>query len=416
MSDGRADRTEIRDGLLLAGDPLRAVAALSVLLFHAAFLTIIARPRGDDYYGRFDELAGSLGGPLLANLNLGLYVFFVLSGYLIARPFVHAFVRGVPAPAFRRYARNRLLRIVPAYWVIFTVALLYHGSQGSSAREIGAVYLFAQVYDTSEVSQLVGPAWTLCVEMAFYALVPVAAWLAARAAGSRLGPRGRLAFVLAAAAAVFGASLLVRSAGLEHISSLRMPPAMLFAFMPGVALAALELVAPARLAGLRRAPSLALALVVAGLALLALLHVARHVDPTDTDVRALLAALGTGLIVAGPLALQWSRGRAWRALDNRLLHWVGERSYSMYLVHVPLQLAVLAQLPQDLGPRRMLLVFVVLNLTLAIALADLNYRLVERPFLRRRGRGRTVPAPAHMSQVEPTLARERVALAPESAG
>src|SRR5205085_1525848 len=69
----------------IAGDPLRAIAALGVVVFHLIFalglLHFPADPGAAHALARFSELP-----------RLGLYVFFVLSGYLLGRPFVRAFV------------------------------------------------------------------------------------------------------------------------------------------------------------------------------------------------------------------------------------------------------------------------------------------------------------------------------------
>src|SRR3954470_15096825 len=85
MTAGPATRTS-RDRLL-AGDGLRALAALTVLGYHAALA--VARYR---YHGAYDPAFGRAAGSVFETLNAGLFVFFALSGYLLARPFAHAVV------------------------------------------------------------------------------------------------------------------------------------------------------------------------------------------------------------------------------------------------------------------------------------------------------------------------------------
>src|SRR6478736_6725938 len=95
---------------------LRAVAALLVLITHVSLNAM-----GND---------GPFGG-LLARLDVGVAVFFVLSGYLLYRPFVRALLRDEPLPSVRRYFRHRFLRIVPLYWVVVVASFLFAPALGN---------------------------------------------------------------------------------------------------------------------------------------------------------------------------------------------------------------------------------------------------------------------------------------------
>ena len=111
----------MQGGRFGAGDGLRALAALAVVGFHAAVIASTAA-------------AGHASGPVWAvasHLGLGLYVFFVLSGYLIARPFARSLVTGGPGPRLRRYATHRLRRIVPAFWAALLITLAVAGAGGA---------------------------------------------------------------------------------------------------------------------------------------------------------------------------------------------------------------------------------------------------------------------------------------------
>ena len=92
-------------------DTLRAVGALAVLTTHTAF-------QSGDYLGH-----GYLG-TLLSRLDIGVAIFFVLSGFLLSRPFLARAAVGRPAPALGRYALKRVLRIFPVYAVSVVLALL----------------------------------------------------------------------------------------------------------------------------------------------------------------------------------------------------------------------------------------------------------------------------------------------------
>jgi len=94
-------------------DSLRAIAALSVLVYHVGLLAQIDFSSG---YGR-----------LLADLNVGVTIFFLISGFLLYRPYVAARHGGSPAPRLADYARRRALRILPAYWLALTVLAITPG-------------------------------------------------------------------------------------------------------------------------------------------------------------------------------------------------------------------------------------------------------------------------------------------------
>ncbi|WP_396881961.1 acyltransferase family protein, partial [Mycolicibacterium sp. CBMA 334] len=106
---------------------IRAVAAILVVLTHAAYTT-----------GKYGQ--GYLG-LIYSRAEIGVPIFFVLSGFLLFRPWVKAAAQadgGRPsdseagaAPSVRRYAWHRVRRIMPAYVVTVLIAyLLYHFRTG----------------------------------------------------------------------------------------------------------------------------------------------------------------------------------------------------------------------------------------------------------------------------------------------
>lgn len=375
----------------MAGDALRALAALAVLVYHAG-LGALANTGGRTGEGRFGRVFGEQGGYVLFHLDLGLYIFFVLSGYLLARPWISALVDGRATPQVGAYLRNRALRIVPAFWVVTLATLIYYGPRGSSLREILAVPLFLQNYDESGLSQVIGQAWTLDVEMGFYVLLPLAGIGLATMLGRTTHAGARTAWIAAAIAAVFTASVLIRELEPDRLQFLRSVPAMLFAFMPGVALAFIE----TRIAGERARRRAA----VAALAVLPCALIAVRLAGWRSG-GALWSAVLAGAIVAAPLAWQWSGRQTWRALDNPIMRWLGERSYGIYLLHNGIQITLLQHLvAPDRGPRELAALALVASVPLTLAAAALLYRFVEQPALSWRARGSAAtghagdPAPA----------------------
>src|SRR3954465_13418950 len=89
-------------------DGLRALAALSVLCFHAWLY---------GFHNPSAVVRDSLFDKVMFEMRLGLLFFFVLSGSLLYRGFARAALTGENRVDVRRYARRRVARIVPAYWV-----------------------------------------------------------------------------------------------------------------------------------------------------------------------------------------------------------------------------------------------------------------------------------------------------------
>src|SRR4029077_572200 len=93
-------------------DGLRAAAALGVLFAHCAAAT----------------LAGStLLGHAIGDFQMGVTVFFVISGFLLYRPFVAGDMTGRGAPRTLTFYRRRALRIFPAYWFALAAFALLPG-------------------------------------------------------------------------------------------------------------------------------------------------------------------------------------------------------------------------------------------------------------------------------------------------
>jgi peptidoglycan/LPS O-acetylase OafA/YrhL len=371
---------------LAAGDPLRALAALAVVLSHVVALALLEGARGGT--GLRTDAGGQPVAPGLpgwtADLSQGLaaavWVFFALSGLLLGRPFARALRERRPLPSLRRYARNRVLRIVPAFWAVVALTLLVHGpGPQDDALDVLAVPAFLQTWRPSELgSAHLAQAWSLDVEMAFYVALPL---LALPASLARARPLGLLA---ALAAAALG-SLAFRAAAAGDPAMLQSLPALLSAFVPGLALA----VAEPWLARRPAAAARAVGAVAAAVALPAL-AAAALLDGRVAKQGLLLAVGGGGLVAAA--VLPELAGRPWRVLAARPLHWLGERSYSLFLVHL-LVLEGLLALAEGAPPRAVLLVLLVAGVPASVLAAWALHAAVERPFLRRRA-SQAPPRPA----------------------
>ena len=411
IAGGRAPRFPLLDSV-------RAIAALSVLAYHVAFAS------------RATWNAGPLAS-LAARLDVGVAIFFLLSGFLLYRPFVRARLLDLREPSARAYGWRRALRIVPAYWVALTVTALWLGQDAVFHPRAAVVYYgFLQNYDSSYALGGLSQAWTLCIEVTFYAFLPV--WALAlrrlrlpstvRSEVALLGLIWALSIALRGVAA-FAAPDPHRAYSLTILATL---PAWMDHFALGMAVAVLSVAAerdgrlPRAVAWVPRRPWLAWAVAaalyaVAGLAI-GLSHLGDLVGGmTAPQVlgRQVLYA-GVALFVLLPAVFPGERSWVTWVLGRRWLMWLGLISYGIYLWHQAFveKVAAIDGL-WSLGVPVSLTMLVLAGAG-SIAVAWLSWRLVERPILRLK---RFVGDPASPPREPEThAAMEPVAPAPAAGG
>ena len=149
-------------------DGLRAIAAVAILLDHAAWAAGYSsqNPGAGMYLSRFDTAVS---------------IFFAVSGFLLYRPFVASRMTDRPRPSATKFWIRRLLRIVPAYW--FALTILTYGfhiiTVGRGWQGFVADYSFLQIYLPTQSFTGITQAWTLCTEMSFYLFLPLYAMVMA---------------------------------------------------------------------------------------------------------------------------------------------------------------------------------------------------------------------------------------------
>ncbi len=298
-------------------DVLRAVAALGVVFGHAGMLTATAHVS-----------AAGVAGFVAQNGWKGIYLFFAISGYLIARPFVRAALGAGPRVDVGRYALRRAARILPAHWLALTaMAVLLVVDTAAVPQDLTggrflAHFLLIQNFVPGVAQTILPVTWTLGLEAIFYVTVPVAFWLATRGGRRVLSPRALLVglgLVWVAAAAVYVSSARYSGTGaLGLVLQNALLPVLgyLAFFAPGVAAAALEA------AGWLRLPRWAAGALLG--AALALWVTAGALSGLGADA---VDALFGGVAVLGVVA---SSGRA--RLPRTVVA-LGEASYGLYLWH-----------------------------------------------------------------------------------
>jgi peptidoglycan/LPS O-acetylase OafA/YrhL len=368
-------------------DSMRGIAALMVLGLHT--LGIFAGATRNDAFVR----------PYVARLESGVVIFLLISGFLLYRPFVRAHLFGEQTPSTVTYAWRRFLRIVPAYWVALLLAALVVPLHGVLTVSGALTYFgFAQIYRASTIGGAIAPAWTLGLELTFYAMLPVWAALLRRVPTS--GPRSALRVQVVALAGLIAASeaykAIVFATG--AVGNARISPALvslpgyLDEFALGMALAVASVwferrEEPGIVRLVARRPAIAW-----GLALLVFLIVSRGIgldgSAAGDDYTAVRYFARNGLY--GLLALllllpavfgDERRDAVRRFLGSRPLLWLGLVSYGIYLWHWPVLLKLSNWNLASVSGVHPYLLWGVTGGTLAIVMGAASYYLVERPAL-----------------------------------
>jgi peptidoglycan/LPS O-acetylase OafA/YrhL len=283
---------------------LRALAAGGVFFAHVEPV-FAATPWATPQYA-----AGRGGGT-------GVVLFFVLSGYLLARP---SAVRGGPKGYFVR----RVARIYPVYLIalalmlgLLTVQSLRDGRQHTLLDPglVGVNLLLAQAWSPAGwYASVVYPAWSLSVEVLFYALLP---YLLPRLAAAARHPRPALA--------ALGAGGVLGATGLAlHWWPVTFPPAYLPVFLFGAYLAV------SRPRPVNRTVAVGAALT----ALAAYTALATVTAGSDVELPAFaVLTVPYGLLVHSLATAPPPHGTHRRPGRRQPLVRLGEASYAFFLVH-----------------------------------------------------------------------------------
>jgi peptidoglycan/LPS O-acetylase OafA/YrhL len=358
-------------------EALRGLAALSVFGYHAVVMRV-----GEPAAARSSDPVTRVG----LTLNSGVTLFFLLSGFLLFRPFAESLSHLLPVPRVGAYAIRRVFRIVPAYWVALTALVLVNLHGNSIPGGPVPYYGFAQIYSTNWIAHGIGPAWSLDTEVVFYALVPALAAIVALAAASRGGRRRTIALALAALAAVsLGIKLHVLLANRFALAFERKEWLFwnLDLFAAGMAIAAFKDDIDAWLARHARVhgalPTVGLVGVIAGLGGAAVMSIHQTGTIDDVARSELYFLAGVSLLVIGLFAPE--RSRADSILRWRPLLVAGLVSYSLYLLHTAVLERVLPFFDAGQSVPRGVIAGVV-GLAASVVAAICMFVVVERPAMR----------------------------------
>lgn len=345
-------------------DWLRAYAVMLVILHHGTLLLPAPNP--------WEGVIGTWFSG-----TTGVDLFFVISGFVIAQSFLGRFdaaLDGGPVTAFESvvgFIKRRFLRLYPAslFWafvILLGTALRPMAPWQSLEMAFGkfvANALYLSNFNELAENTPFGYYWSLALEMQFYLLLPV---FLACCRNTRLRLTVLLAIVVLSPLISFDGWWMFRISGLAlgvalHIAvsniGNRLDP---FAGLgPGNRVFTGAMVAALLLVTLAMPAVPTLAVTVASLLALVLVYAA-------TFERGYVASFG-----AGPV-----------------LDWIGTRSYSLYLAHIPIMLFNQAAWAKALGQQGLALtpdyaMPMLASAAIAVALAaEASYRFIEQPFQR----------------------------------
>lgn len=352
-------------------------------------------------------------GAILSRLDVGVAIFFVLSGFLLGRPYLARRAAQLPHPGTGRYYWKRFLRIYPVYVVTVVLALtLIPENDDLSAADWVRTLTLTNIYSGGTLPQGLTQMWSLAVEVSFYLVLPLLMFLALGRRGPlRPGRVGLLLTVLLALSCWWHLSLAAQVAESSSGNPTLWLPAYLAWFAVGLGLALVHVLDQTR----ERPPAVCRVLdhlagspgvcwtAVLGLMLVAstplagptLLYVAT--DTESLTKHLLYAAIGGLVVLTGIRAVPDTRYA--RVMSAPLPRRLGHISYSVFCIHLPILYLVMEVTGFPLFGGHTWEIWI-LTVALSLLASEVLYRVVELPAmrlknlrLRRSGSSKRPPTP-----------------------
>lgn len=378
---------------VVGADGLRAIACLLVVWHHTAQKL---NPEGQS--------------PLIATLHflgmrgeVGVSLFFVLSGCLLSVPFWSAFVEKREFPSIKRYAANRAARIAPAFWfnlIICSLLGFWLFGLELNWQKISSAFLFVNSYNykTFFPAELNGPLWSIGLEVSCYVLLPLVLFLLYKLARSTaLAIAGLVAVIVSLQLLNPGFIQLFMTDddqkgwqfGLDGGAKLWLPYWNIGSFFTQFLLGSLAALVIVHLKNkeVRASRFFDLGAIAAMFSAIALVIIRLNPGAPDSQTQQPYVSPYFALLMAATLVcLSRSKFMA-SLLDNRLFSWVAKLSFGIYLWHVVVIEFIARKFVanyvyggvQDVG-QWILLGGIVLGISVAIAAA--SWKWLESPILK----------------------------------
>ena len=384
-------------------DAFRFFGMTMVLVVHATFAT---RPWVQEHLPDWLQA-------VLERMDVGVAIFFVISGFLLFRPFIARELDGRPPTKMRTYLRRRLLRVVPGYWFALTACVVVLGQLLGSVKDAFLYYFLLFPFASQNVALGGGPghegdyaipqAWSLTAEFVFYLMLPLLAlWMVRMAAGKarpvQVRQAAAIALVLYLTGQAFRLYFLTAHPSWERVATI-WPPNWVDFFAIGMLLAT---VSASQHAG-GRVPRLLQFLgdhpvtswFFAGFVGILCCTFRAPIIPGQYGAeywfRWFLFGVFAFFLLVPAMFGDQTKGRARKVLASRPLVYLGTISLGFYLFHLALMTNIQEWLDPSNGPADgdfygSLPTVFGLTFVTSIAAASISYLLIEKPFLRLKDR------------------------------
>ena len=345
--------------------PLRGIAAILVVIFHFEIVLVLFLPRD---ISRF-----------FSKCYLMVDLFFIMSGFIIYHVYGEFFKFNIHTKSFNKYIRARLARVYPLhiFTLILTIILVviahFKWDEFFNLHAIPTHMLMLQSFGLHSIYTWNVPAWSISAEFAAYIIFPLFAFALFRfkiitpivISALTIFIYCLLAFKLSKSNGTTGLYNLDQTYDYGYLRGIA-------GFLAGGMIYQLYL---KKIFYFLKADAILIILFT-------LLFACLHFGVTD------LLFIPVFLLLV--LSSAYNTGRVKRFLGNRFLQWLGDISYSVYLMQFPLMILVIALLPHFgiswNGPYSLHLPYwqaalsCLVFLAILIGISALSYQFIERPF------------------------------------
>jgi peptidoglycan/LPS O-acetylase OafA/YrhL len=335
--------------------------------------------------------------------EVGVSLFFVLSGCLLSLPFWNSFVNGEKFPSIRFYAINRAARIIPAFWfnlIFCTVIAFWFFDQSINWWRLFSGLFFINSYHYSSFfpAELNGPLWSIGLEVSCYLLLPIVLFAIIKSTKKlSFAFAGLIAWILALQLFnpwiiekfMTGEDLKGWQYGLTGGAKQWLPywniDSFFSQFLCG-SLAALTIVA---LAARGIKSSRAFDILAVAFAIAATWLVANRLEPGAPDsftkqpyVSPFYAILMAAVLVSAAMSRY-----LYQVLDNKFFRWIAKLSFSIYLWHMFIIVIIERKILDNyvyygLSDLSQWVFISSIVLLASIAIAATSWRFLESPILK----------------------------------
>jgi peptidoglycan/LPS O-acetylase OafA/YrhL len=362
---GKEESLSLKDQFLTNLTPIRGIAAILVVIFHFEIVLVLFLPRETSR--------------LFSKCYLMVDLFFIMSGFIIYHVYGEFFRHEIQKTAFNKYIRARLARVYPLhiFTLILTIVLVvsqhFKWDEFFNPNAIPTHLLMLQSFGLHSIYTWNVPAWSISAEFAAYVIFPVFVFAIYRY--KIITP------VIISTLIIFIYWLLTfkfsKSNG--NTGQYNLDLTYDYGYLRGIA----GFLAGGMIYQLYLKKIFYFLRTDAILIILsALLFACLHFGVTD------LVFIPVFLLLV--LSAAYNTGRVKRFLSNRFLQWLGDISYSVYLMQFPLMLFVIGSLPHFgiswNGPYSLHLPYwqaaisCILFLAVLIGISAASYHYIERPF------------------------------------